>query len=79
MLLLFSVLMGLFGLMLPVDSLFFEGAAARLFPGYMPTLVSFCGMLVAGLLYSERKKRRKPKKQRRPAVFAAAFFLGGMI
>ena len=75
MLLIISVLMGLFGAALPLDMLFYTGEIARMFPGYMPSLVSLAGLVIAGLVHSDLKKRRKAKKARRGAVFAAVFCL----
>ena len=75
MLILVAFLMGLFGIMLPLDRLFYTGEIARIFPGYMPTLVSLAGLAIAGLVHSDLKKRRKSKKQRRRAIVMAVFCL----
>lgn len=75
MLLLLSVFMGLFGVVLPLDMIFYTGDIARMFPGYMPTLVSLSGLVIAGLVHSDLKKRRKAKKLRSRAVAGAVFCL----
>ena len=75
MLLIVAILMGVFGAALPLDYLFYTGQFALMFPGYMPTLVSLAGLIIAGLVHSDLKKRRKPKKKRRAAVFAAVLCL----
>ena len=75
MLLVISILMGIFGAALTLDLLFYTGQYALMFPGYMPTLVSLAGLIIAGLVHLDLKKHRKPKKKRRAAVFAAVLCL----